>query len=328
MNQRIHIAVLSGGPSSEHEVSLKSGKMVLNALRDSYETTDVFIDREGNWSVHPEDLKLFADCAFIALHGSYGEDGTVQRELEEHVIAYTGSDSLASALGMNKFLSLRVFKEVGLSVPHTRMFNGFDWKKDSGRVIEEVQHYFRFPLVVKPNREGSSVGVSIVKNKKELTEALGDCFSFSREVLVQDFIEGREFTCGVLDHGWKGSAYALLPTEIIPRVSHFFDYRAKYEAEGSFEVTPPAGLPRDIMRKIRDSAILAHELIGASGFSRTDFILDKKGRLFIIEINTIPGLTGESLLPKAASVAGISFQDLIRRIVRAGLFRHGKHFDL
>ena len=327
MRKKIHIAVLSGGPSSEHDVSLKSGQMVLDALKKTYETTNVFIDRAGKWNIHPADLKFFADYAFIALHGSYGEDGSVQRELEDHHIPYTGSDSLASALGMNKFLSLRLFRDAGLRIPHTLLFMRSAWCNDSKRIIQKTLHYLHFPLVVKPNREGSSVGVSIVKNKEELAEAFGNCFSFSRDVLTEEFIKGREFTCGVLDHGWGESAYALLPTEIIPRVSHFFDYRAKYEIGGSFEVTPPVGLSRTIMREIRDTAVRAHRLIGASGFSRTDFILDENGKLHTIEINTIPGLTGESLLPKAASAGNISFSELIEKIIHAALFRYGKNFD-
>lgn len=323
----MHIAVLSGGPSSEHEVSLESGRKVREALRDTYEVTDVLIDREGRWSIPPSDLSSFADCAFIALHGRYGEDGAVQRELERHGIPYTGSDPLASALGMNKFLSLRVFREAGMHVPHTRLVTSAAWRKNPVGMIEEVVRYFHAPVVVKPNREGSSVGVSIVKNTKELASALGDCFSFSRDVLVQEYIEGREFTCGVLDHGWGESAYALLPTEIIPRVSHFFDYRAKYEVGGSLEITPPENLPKERIKEIRDAARRAHWLIGASGFSRTDVIMDKKGMIYVIEINTIPGLTGESLLPKAAAESGISFSDLVRRIVQAAFFRSRKKFE-
>lgn len=320
----MHIAVLSGGPSSEHEVSLKSGQKVLAALREAYDTTHVFIDRSGAWNIPPEELKKVADCVFIALHGAYGEDGSVQRELETHNIAYTGSDSLASALGMNKFLSLRLFREAGIRVPETALFVRADWKRDPVRTAKEVMRRITFPLVVKPNREGSSVGVAVVRDVSSLDVALADCFSFSREVLAQEFIEGREFTCGVLDHGWGESAYALLPTEIIPRVSGFFDYRAKYEPQGSLEITPPEGLVKEKAREIRNAAKRAHQLIGASGFSRTDFMMDRRGRLFVLEINTIPGLTEESLLPKAAAVAGISFPELAERIIQAARFRHGK----
>lgn len=325
MEEKVYIAILSGGPSSEHEVSLKSGKMVEEGLnKKHYEPIPVRILKDGTWELDPNSIKKNAACVFVAMHGTYGEDGTVQRILENHSIPYTGSDALASALGMNKFISLRLFRDAGILVPASVLLTQKEWRADHVRVQSRVENALRYPLVIKPNNQGSSVGVYIVRNKTELKEALSSTLGFYREVLAQEFIDGREFTCGVLDYGWSESAFPLLPTEIIPRVSPFFDYRAKYEEEGSYEVTPPEDISSKTMKEIRSLALYAHKIIGASGFSRTDMIMDKKGKLYILEINTIPGLTKESLIPKAANASNIPFDVLLDGIVKAGMRRWGK----
>ncbi len=319
------VAVLMGGPSLEHEVSLKSGEMVFSHLdRTKYEPVRVIIQKDGSWTIPPEEVKRFSDCAFIALHGTYGEDGTVQGILDLHKIPYTGSNASSSALGMNKFLSLRVFQDGGLRTPPSMLFHEREWRVSSDEVIKKIEQYLGFPIVVKPNNQGSSFGVTIVKDKKKIKSALDEAFDFSRDVLVQKFIEGREMTCGVLDHGWSGSAFPLFPTEIIPRGGTFFDYKAKYQKEGSYEITPPQNISERTMEALRAVARTAHTLVGASGFSRTDMILDKKGDIYVLEINTIPGLTEESLLPKAASISGIEFSKLLSLILESALHRHGK----
>lgn len=323
--EKIYIAVLSGGPSSEHEVSLKSGEMVKDGLdKERYEPIPVRIFKNGTWELDARDIRKNAAGVFIAMHGTYGEDGTVQSILETHGIPYTGSDSYASALGMNKFLSLRLFRDGGLSVPATILLTQREWRKDFHAIEKRVIQEIGFPLVVKPNNQGSSVGVHIVRKKEELREALAHTLGFYREVLAQEFIEGREFTCGVLDHGWTESAFPLLPTEIVPRASEFFDYKAKYEEGGSMEITPPENLSSHDVKNIRGSALSAHILIGASGFSRTDMIMDKKGTVYVLEINTIPGLTKESLIPKEAAASGMSFAKLLDTIVDSGFTRWRK----
>jgi len=163
------------------------------------------------------------------------------------------------------------------------------------------------------------VGVTIVLSPEELYQSFDKVFEISREALVQNFIQGREMTCGVLDQGWRESAYPLLPTEIIPKISSFFDYRAKYEPGGSDEITPPPNLKDHLVRDLQKAAILAHRILGAKGFSRTDMILAENGKIYMLELNTIPGLTEQSLLPKAAQASGISFQDLLDHIIRAAL---------
>lgn len=322
--KKTRVAVLVGGPSSEHEVSLKSGAVVARALDPSkYEARRVTIDKRGEWEIPPETLAKQSDVAFIAMHGTYGEDGTVQRMLEDLGMAYTGSDALASALGMNKFLSTRHFRLHGLPIPVSILVSRGEWGRRPTKVMQEIRYYVGYPLVVKPNNQGSSVGVSVVSNEEGLGKALEEVFLVSREALAQQFIEGRELTCGVLDYGWPESAYPLLPTEIIPRISSFFDYRAKYEPGGSLEITPPH-LPDPIIRVVQRMAVTAHRAIGCSGFSRTDMLLNGRGEVYLLEVNTIPGLTEQSLLPKAAEASGIPFREMLHRVIGAALFRKEK----
>lgn len=316
--KKLRVAILKGGPSHEHEVSLKSAENVsrfLNAER--YDHRHILIAKSGEWEVPLEELGRHADVAFIAMHGGYGEDGGVQLDLESVGIPYTGSRAAASALAMNKFLTLRLFQDAGLTVPFSLLVTKKEWETKPDSVMDQVRYYVHFPAVVKPNADGSSVGVHIVNDRNELVNAVLHVLSFSREALIQTFIRGREMTCGVLDRGYAGSAFPLLPTEIVPRVSGFFDYRAKYEVGGSVEVTPPENLSLVYRERIQRAALEAHRLVGARGFSRTDMILAPSGEVFVLEINTIPGLTETSLLPQAAAASGISFAELLDTIIES-----------
>lgn len=313
------MAVLSGGPSHEHEVSLRSGKKVLNGFSpERYEAFPVVISKECKWAIPHNELKNHSDVAFIAMHGTYGEDGTVQSILNDAQIRYTGSSAATSALAMNKYLTGQVLKRAGFSVPVSFLVSKLSWRKGISDILRTAMHYVDFPCVVKPNNLGSSVGVTIARNSDELKSAFDHVFSFTREALVQRFIPGREFTCGVLDHGWTESAFPLLPTEIIPVASHFFDYNSKYEPGASEEITP-ARLPQHLTRAVQQAALGAHRFIGARGFSRTDMIIDKHGEVYVLEINTIPGLTEGSLLPKAALASGIQFSELLNIVVSSAL---------
>lgn len=313
------VAVLMGGPSREHSVSLRSGNKVIEHLhKEKYEVVPVLISANGHWEREPENLADIADVAFIAMHGKYGEDGTVQSVLDAVGIPYTGSNAPASALAMNKFVSGELFRRNGLAVPLSFYVTLQEWKFEREAMFSKLKHYLSFPFVVKANDQGSSVGVHIVRNWDEFMTAMYDAFTLSRAVIIQTFIRGREVSCGVLDFGWEGSEYALLPTEIIPRASHFFNFDSKYAEGGSEEITP-ARVPDYLLREIQHTAIVAHRAVGASGFSRTDMIIDERGIIFVLEINTIPGLTEQSLLPKAAAESGIVFEDLLDRIILAAL---------
>lgn len=313
-----------GGPSSEYEVSLKSGEKVFGGLdSDKYEIKKVLIDKEGNWEKEPKELAKNFDVAFIAMHGTYGEDGTVQSILEEVGLTYTGSDSLSSALAMNKYISGSIFKNIGFHFPHSFLIHRVEW----GRIKTKeswpdwVRHYIGLPTVVKPNNQGSSVGIKIAKYEKDAEEAIGEVFKISRDALIQSYIKGREITCGVLDHGWPDTAYPLLPTEIIPKTSSFFDYHAKYAPDASLIVTPPPGMSDDMIRKIQKVALQSHKALNCRGLSRTDMILNEKGDLYVLEVNTIPGLTDTSLLPKAAAASGLPFHKFLDEVVDSALRR-------
>jgi D-alanine-D-alanine ligase len=313
---KLKVAVLMGGPSSEHEVSLLSGKNVVAGLdKAKYEVLPVVVSRSGIWQTEPGELKKRIDVAFIAMHGEFGEDGTVQSILEKEGIVYTGSRPLPSALGMNKIFSSRIFRAHDLPTPDFLAIN----KNDNW---EDLQLDFDLPFIVKPSSRGSSLGVSLVRERKDLGEALKKAFAFGRDALIQKYIYGREVTCGVLDDG-RRKITPLLPTEIILKLSIFFDYRSKYANNASEEVTPPR-LPEKTIEKIKDTAAAAHRIIGASDISRTDMILSHEdNKLYVLEINTIPGLTPNSLLPKEAAATGISFSELLDKIIQAAINRHG-----
>lgn len=320
--KKLRVAVLVGGPSVEYDVSLKSGENVLSALDpESYDCTRVHIGRDGVWEFEPEQLPSRADIAFIALHGTYGEDGTVQALLDSFKMPYTGSNSTSSALAINKFLSLRLLHDHGIAVPDSCLVPNNAWREAPANTFRHIREHFGYPIVVKPNDNGSSVGVSIITKEKELIQAMDTVFSVSRHALIQNYIRGRELTCSVLDHGWSESAFALLPTAIVPKKHNFFDFRSKYDKDGADEITPPPYLSDAQRQLVQRTAVRAHQLLGCRGFSRSDFLWTPKGGLVCLEINTIPGLTEQSLFPKAANASGLPFSKALDIVVKAALYR-------
>jgi D-alanine-D-alanine ligase len=319
--ERKRIYVLMGGPSSEFDVSLKSGEYVCDSLdTDTYEPVGVFVDREGNWDISPEEMRKDAHCAFIAMHGEYGEDGTVQSILRAHNIPHTGASPMESALAMNKFLTLQILSDFGFSIPPTLHIPKGEWNDARDFVLKTSVERIGFPMVIKPNRGGSSIGITIAKTKKEIEAGLDHVFSFTSEALLQELVLGREFTCGVLDHGWGESAFSLLPTEIIHRGDHF-STTGKYD-EKTLEITPPQKITEDKIKRLQEVALRAHQRVGASGCSRTDMIMDAKGNIVVLEINTVPGFTRESFIPKAAEASGVPFSKLLDIMIAAGVRAH------
>ena len=308
-----------GGPSSEHEVSFKSGEMVLKHLDQSrFEAFPVKIGKDSSWPMAMADLKDKADIAFIAMHGFYGEDGQIQGILEGFKIPYTGSDRVASARAMNKADTILLLKNNGYPMPDYFVAE----KKDQAEIDWKNPKKIPFPVVIKPANGGSSVGVHIVKNPDDLPEAVMDAFRYDDSILVQDYISGREVTCGVLEI--NGVSIALVPTEIIPKNGAFFDYQSKYTPGASAEITPP-DMPKELIKKIQRFAPGAHRLLGCSGMSRTDMIIDEKGEIYILELNTIPGMTETSLLPQQAEKMGFSFPGLLEIIIQSGLNKNSKN---
>jgi D-alanine-D-alanine ligase len=290
------IAVLEGGPSAERAVSFATGAGVTKALRSlGAKVTEV--DVPGPEFVLPHETEL----AFIALHGTFGEDGQLQQILEDRGISYTGEGVSGSRLAFDKILSKERFTRHGVNTPRWEIIRPGE------------QPSFPLPYVVKAPRQGSTVGVYIVKEEGQIAPALRDDGEYDKEYLVEEFIPGRELTVGVLGE------LALPVLEIIPK-SGFYDFNNKYpflnpQAGGGAEHVCPAAISADVTGKIQDLALLACQSLGLKVYSRVDVILAEHNQPFVLEINTIPGMTEASLLPEAAGVAGISYPELCARIV-------------
>ena len=314
------VAVLRGGPSSEYEVSLKTGKSVMDNLADRYEVLDIFIDKEGTWHyqgvpITPEKLFKKVDVVFNALHGSYGEDGTVQKILDYFGISYTGSTALASAVGMNKVLSKKIYKNFDLKTP---LYTTITRESNTPAEILKLFKTFPMPVVVKPVSGGSSVGTAIAQTISDLEQAVTEALKYSDTALVEEFISGKEATCGVIDNFRNESVYSLFPVEIRkPNESAFFDYNAKYSGK-SQEICPGnfTTVEKEMIQKI---AIDAHKALGLRHYSRSDFIIHPRRGVYILETNTLPGLTGESLLPKSLAAIGCSLPDFLDHLIKLAL---------
>ncbi len=313
----LRVGIMRGGPSSEYEVSLKTGGSVLAHIpRDKYQPFDILVDREGDWHIDgfPTTLEKTArhlDVVFNAMHGEFGEDGTVQRILDQFGVVYTGSRAFASAIAMNKAIAKYYFKQAGLKTPECRVVRG------GGDIYHEARRVFATlvgPYVVKPAGTGSSIGVSLVYDFASLVSALNEALSLGSIAIVEEYIEGREVTCGVVEGLSKPDAiYPLLPIEIIPPDhTSFFDYGAKYS--GKAQEICPANLKEETRQNIQNAAVAAHRALGARHYSRSDFILSRRG-LYILETNTLPGLTEESLLPKALRAGGMELSEFIDYVI-------------
>ena len=314
MKKRITVAVLMGGRSAEHEISLISGREVVKNLNpQKYNVLPVVISKNGK-SFHSKNKKFdlsqlsIVNCQlfFVAMHGSYGEDGTVQGFLELIGVPYTGSGVLASALGMDKISSRKLFTQAGLKVPEYLVLE----KSENQKVIWQK---FNPPVFVKPHNQGSSVGTTLVKKESKLKDALKLAFDFSRFALVEEFLDGVEITCPVLGNE-KPKALPLV--EIAPK-TEYFDYTAKYNEEFCDEIIP-ARIDKALAKKAQAIALEAYQTLGCQGFGRVDMIA-KGNNIYVLEVNTIPGLTPVSLFPKSAAAAGIFYPDLLDKIVMFAL---------
>lgn len=344
------IVVLAGGLSTERDVSLATGSMVSTALRrkghqvlllDVYmgygragdDLTDIFEttpETAGQLSCVPETapdlakvkamredqsdcffgpnviaLCQMADIVFLALHGENGEDGRIQAAFDLFGIRYTGSNYLSSAIAMNKRLSKRFFAENGIPTP-----KGISMKK-SDRVTNFSQTGLTLPCIVKPCRGGSSVGISVIHTPKEYQTALDEAFRWEDEVILEEYIQGREFSVAVI------ASKALPVIEIAP-LEGFYDYKNKYKAGSTIE-TCPADLPPDLAKQIQTYAVAVTNILGLDTYARVDFMLSEQEQIFCLEANTLPGMTPTSLLPQEAQAIGISFEDLCERLIQISL---------
>jgi D-alanine-D-alanine ligase len=355
MEKKINLAVIFGGQSGEHEVSLKSANQVMGALnKEKYNIIPVAITKKGQWLVgskgkeymelnlpkageeggisieqsqslvtinqEGEELEQFSqgdtggnkiDLVLPIVHGPYVEDGKLQGMLEMLGLSYVFSGTLASALAMNKYKTKLIAKKAGLVVAKDMVF-GKKYK------TEKIVKKLNLPVVVKPVELGSSVGINIAKTEEELKNAIDKAMELGNEVLLEQFIKGRELTVAVMGNK---SPKALPVIEIIPKVSAFFDYKAKYQAGGSEEVCP-AQISEDIKRKVQKYAVKVFKAIGCRDLARADFILSESdGKLYFLEINTIPGMTATSLAPQAAKAAGMEFSDFLDKLIEGAIKR-------
>ncbi|NIA19651.1 MAG: D-alanine--D-alanine ligase [Xanthomonadaceae bacterium] len=292
------IGVLLGGISAEREVSLKTGAAILDSLkRQHFQVVGIDVGRDICRQLQAENIEV----AFLALHGRYGEDGTIQGVLEFLQIPYTGPGVLASSVAMNKLATKRFLESAAIPTPSYLV-------AVDKTVISAAEQKLGYPLVVKPASEGSSLGISIVSSEAELQSSQEKAFGYDAEILLEQYVPGREITAAVLE----GEPLPLI--EIQP-VSGFYDFQAKY-TPGATNYLVPAPLPVQVTQVIQQLAVQSCRVTGCrSGAIRVDFRLDLNSKPFVIEINTIPGMTGTSLLPKAAQTAGIDFDSLIVKIL-------------
>lgn len=338
----VKILVLLGGDSAEREVSLASGEAVVKALQKQghqviaadpavglkrlSDTNSILLGRIKKEPPAPEKLPVAtektviqtvesfdfeeSDVIFLALHGGKGEDGTLQALLDMTGKPYTGSGMLASALAMNKAVSKRLFVQARIPTPHWLLC---DTKRSRNldQIVEEIRAGFAFPLVVKPHNQGSTVGLSVVHAPSELKPALETAAKFSPEVIVEEFIAGREITVGILGER------ALPVVEIIPQ-HEVYDYECKY-TKGRSDYVCPAELTKEEAEEVQNLGLRAFQCLGCSGYGRVDFRMSREGKFYCLEVNTLPGMTALSLVPMAAKGAGLDFPHLLEAIIEQAL---------
>lgn len=330
--QKPKIALLVGGTSPERQVSKMSGKGVLQALKDlKYPTT--LIDPAYGLKQPKEEEQFFAekdfaevsnrncitainsdllddiDVVFSALHGKWAEDGTIQSLLELRGLKYTGSKVLASALAMDKEMSKVIFQRAGVQTANWRIVNNSNL--DSKSLIAEINSELGFPCIIKPNDQGSTVGLTLVNDEKDVIEGIKLALQYSSKALIEKYIPGKELTVAILLNE------ALPVLEIVPK-SGMYDYKHKYTS-GMSEYIVPAEIPEEVSNIAKQQAIEAFNALGCDGYARADFRLNDNNELYCLEVNTLPGMTATSLVPKAAKAVGISFEELIKKIIQQAL---------
>lgn len=303
------IGVLAGGPSSEKEISLKSGKAVYGALLRK-ECDTIFLDVWENIYDIIKNNRI--DVAFITLHGRFGEDGTVQKILEGLGIPYTGSGPEASMLALDKIASKEIFKQNKIPTPrHTVL-------EKNSFALEDI-HPFSLPIVIKPQLEGSSIGLSVVKELAALDGAINEAFQYGSKIILEEYIDGRELTVGILNDE------PLPVIEIIPK-REVYDYTAKYnDPETKYLV--PARIDEELSRKAKELGLRSHMALGCRSYSRVDMMMDRSSNIFVLEVNTIPGMTERSLLPKAAQASGLDFDDLCIKLIENALQNRIENYE-
>jgi len=336
--EKIRVGVILGGLSSECEVSLNSGRNVFDMMdRERYEPVPVFLDREARFWILPwqlvsqnttvdisehlekearrvacDDLGEEIDFAFIALHGKYGDDGCIQGLLEILGIPYTGSGVLASALGMDKHVQQQILRAEGIHVPKSGMVTRKEWEKDRAAVQDSMIAAFGVPLVVKPTREGSSIGVTIIRRREEFDEAVGRAFAWDNAVLFEEYLEGVEFSCIVVEE--NGDPMILGVTEIHPQ-SDYFSYDEKYMPGRCSKYTPPKTIPAETVECIKKDVIAAYRALGFRSYGRIDGFVTRDGRVLITDPNSSSGMAPSSFFFEQAAEAGMMPSMIVTKII-------------
>lgn len=316
---KLRVGVMRGGLGSEYHVSLRTGGNVLEALSgDKYEAHDILITNAGEWHIDgrptaPAKLAQHVDVIFNALHGEFGEDGKVQKILEIFNIPYTGSTALPSAIGMNKELAKKYFSAVGIKVPRGLVVARGEEVSD---VVSRVEAELRAPWVVKPLSGGSSVGLSLAHTSSELISAIERALAYSEKALIEEYVRGREITLGVVDSAGGVGSYATPPLEILLPEGKLFDYDQKYK--NLMHPIGPARMSDAERRTLEETALRAHTHLGARHYARYDFILTDEGP-YLLEVNTLPGLTNTSLLMKSLALNGLKLPEFIDYVLTLAL---------
>jgi D-alanine-D-alanine ligase len=361
MQRKTRVGIIFGGKSAEHEVSLQSAKNIIDAIdKSKYEVLLIGIDKKGSW--HLNDASTFllngdnpkliqlnrsnegiallpgeksnqllnvtsfqsvgaVDIVFPVLHGPLGEDGTIQGLLKLANIPFVGASVLGSAVSMDKDVAKRLLRDAGIGIAK---FLTYTRRSLGGIKFDQVKSELGLPFFVKPANLGSSVGVKKVNNPTEFDQAISEAFQYDNKILIEEFIEGREIECSVLGND---DPIASVPGEIIPQ-HDFYSYEAKYIDENGAGLAIPADLPEDVVSKIQDLAVRAFNVLCCEGMARVDFFLKEDGKLIINEINTIPGFTKISMYPKLWEVSGISYTELINKLLELALERFERENSL
>lgn len=338
--KKIKVGVIFGGKSSEHEVSLMSARNIIDAIdKNQYQIVLIGIDKNGNWNYYdiknyllnendPKKIKLnrplkalqidFSkanvqkpfDVAFPVLHGLNGEDGTVQGFLKLFEIPFVGADVLGSAIGMDKDVAKRLLRDANIPIS-----NFLTFRINEQISFSKVRKELGIPVFIKPANAGSSVGVSKVKNQRQFKDAITNAFKHDNKILIEEFILGREIECSVLGNS---NPIASLPGEVVP-LHEFYSYEAKYIDENGAKIIYPAKLSKKIIKNVQNLAIRTHKTLELKGMARVDFFLRVNGKLFVNEVNTIPGFTKISMFPKLWEISGLSYPKLLDRLIKLAL---------
>lgn len=358
MDNKLKVGIIFGGRSGEHEVSLRSAESIINALdRAKYEVVPIAITKEGRWLSSSEATRLLPsavlaqadqhvailgdptergltyvggkqaadergklDVVIPVLHGTYGEDGTIQGLLEMADVPYVGCGVLASSAGMDKVIMKRLFREAGLPIVEFVHFLRTQWEADPLLIESRIVAELGFPCFVKPANLGSSVGISKATDAKSLGEAIRLAAKFDRKLIVERGVDAREIEVSVLGND---NPQASLPGEIVPQTAAFYDYKAKYVDDKGARLVLPAEISPELTAEIQQLAVRAFQAIDGAGLARVDFFLEKdSGRLLVNEINTMPGFTSISMYPKLWEVSGIRYADLLDQLIELAFARH------